>query len=740
MSKLVEDSKGFKILIFIVVLMIPVIYSFFYLKSYWDPYGNLKDVKVAMVNLDQGDKGEELIKNMKDADNTLGFEEVSSENAWEGIANDTYYAIITIPRSFSKDLESGGEENKNKAVITFTPNKRKNYLAYQIINSGLKSAENELQAKVASETAKTLANKLREVPDSLDEIIEGTGKIQDGSESLTSGLKELSDGTSTLDSKYTEFDEGINSASDGSEELVNGLKSANEGIKTLSIGSSDLDEGVTKINEELDNADTSKIIDLANGIEQLNEGVNGDSGLANGMEAYISGVNSIVNGTQALENGITKYVDGQNAINEKQDKILKGIVNYYNGLVNAGMEPDATLTQLKEGATQVLAAESSYDLETAGDNIKAGIGNLTDESNLAALSGGEKALKNGVNKLSVGTQQLYDNSPQILSLGNSLGELKNSLLKVQGGTSKLKNGITELQSGTDKIEGGAYSLSKGLDTLNSNSRLIKDSLNKISLGANSAFEGSEKITNGMSTLRTSVEDGKKDAEKELKKLDGLEEFVEDPVEFKEESFGEVESYGVGFTPLFISIGLWVGALMLYVVLYYDQKHRFGILDHENKNKILQNCIYLGIGAIEGIITGLILKQSLGFNVSSMGTYLFECVLTGMAFLMIIQFLIRNLGDIGKFVALIILVLQLAASGGTFPVETISKGFQAFTNWLPMTYTIKIFKDCLVKTDASLIGKNTLIVLLILVCLFALNTIIEYIKLKKTDEPSTEKED
>ena len=170
--------------------------------------------------------------------------------------------------------------------------------------------------------------------------------------------------------------------------------------------------------------------------------------------------------------------------------------------------------------------------------------------------------------------------------------------------------------------------------------------------------------------------------------------------------------------------------MLYVVLYYDQRHRFGILDHESKNKLLQNCIYLGIGAVQGLITGLLLKALLGFNVVSMGTYLFECVLVGMAFTTIMQFLIRNFGDIGKFIALIILVLQLAASGGTFPVETIDKGFQAFSSWLPMTYTIRIFKDSLIQTDASLIGINTLVILCVLIAGFVGNIVIEFIKERK----------
>ena len=97
---------------------------------------------------------------------------------------------------------------------------------------------------------------------------------------------------------------------------------------------------------------------------------------------------------------------------------------------------------------------------------------------------------------------------------------------------------------------------------------------------------------------------------------------------------------------------------------------------------------------------------------------------------VIQFLIRNFGDIGKFLALIILVLQLAASGGTFPVETIDNGFKVFTNMLPMTYTIRAFRDALVATDHSLIATNTWILIGIFVVLNIINLGIEVFKAKK----------
>ena len=731
-----NEKKFFKVIIIAVVLLIPVIYSFFYLKSYWDPYGNLKDVKIAMVNLDSGTRGAELIKTMKEVENTLGFTEAQSDDALNGLASDEYYAVITIPEDFTKSLESGGEEDKQKATITFTPNKRKNYLSYQIINSGLKTAEMQLQSKVASEVAGTMADKLKEVPDSLEKIEDGVGQIKDGSVALTSGLGELSDGVNTLDTKYSEFDTGVKTATEGSKDLANGITQAGEGIEVLQKGATDLDDGVSQINQALSNADTSKITDLTDGISALNAGVNGTQGLANGLNSYIDGVHTyedtIEEGANDLETGLNQYIEGTNKLDQSQDKILQGIVNYYAAIVNAGGTPDATISQLAGGANQILNEPDRAKLAAAETQLKAGVNGLTNakqSTNFKKLTAGENALIAGMKQVSQGVTQLNNNTSQIQTLGNSIKKLQISLAQVQDGTGKLKDGIGELKTGTDKIQVGSNSLSKGLGELSKNSSVIKTALQKLDDGAKSALDGGNKLTDGIIALKTSIKEGKNTAENQIKKLDGIKEFVEDPVEFKEESFGEVESYGVAFTPLFLSIGLWVGALMLYVILYYDQKHRFGILDHENGNKILQNCIYLGIGAVEGLLTGFILKALLGFSVASMGIYLFECILVGMTFTIIMQFLIRNFGDIGKFIALIILVLQLAASGGTFPVETIDKSFQAFTSWLPMTYTVRIFKDCLIPTDASLIGKNTVIILFILISVFFMNTVIEFIKYK-----------
>ena len=165
-----QNKKFFKIIIFIVVLCIPIIYSFFYLKSYWDPYGNLTDMKIAIVNLDKGvdgtNQGSELVKELKDKD-VMDICEVSQDEANEGLQNAEYYATITIPSNFTECLNSAKEEDKKVATITYSPNQQSNYLASQIINKVVTATEMELQSKVGKEVVSTLSDTLAEVPDKL---------------------------------------------------------------------------------------------------------------------------------------------------------------------------------------------------------------------------------------------------------------------------------------------------------------------------------------------------------------------------------------------------------------------------------------------------------------------------------------------------------------------------------------------------------------------------------------------
>lgn len=659
-----KKDKVMKIVIFAVVLLIPIIYSFFYLKSYWDPYGNLTDMKIAIVNLDKGkeeeNEGKEFVNSIKDS-NVFNICEVDEETANKGLQDGKYYATIIIPSNFTECLNSASTTDKQIAQITYSPNQATNYLATQIVNSAVKTMETSLEEKIDGKIVENLADKLEEVPESLEATSDGAKEILGGSKSLNSGLQELNEGTSTLNNSYNEFDNGIKSASEGSNTLNAGINQVNSGVSSLDSGATSLDSAISQIKtgaDELSSQSTSGITTLA------------------------SSINTINTGAQNLDSGIQEYINGVHGM----------------------------LKQL----------ESSGALQSGTADIV-----------INQLNSSETKLTTGSKTLSQGTQKLASESGKSLKLlSDGIGNLKYYLSQINDGSGQLKAGISTLVTGTQSLKAGSTNLTSGLATLSNSSSQVKTALNTLQEGTQTAYNGSTELVKGVQTFNDEIDKGITETKEQLKSLDGLKEFTENPVEFKTEAYGEVNSYGIAFTPLFLSIGLWVGALMCYVVLYYDQKNRFKIFGSDNKNKLLQNILYILIGAIEGIITGALLKIGLGYEVQNVGLYYLASSLIGITFMSIIQCLIRNFGDVGKFLALIVLVLQLAASGGTFPIETISKGFQVLTPYLPMTYAIKLLREILVPTASNLKGSYILILLCITIVTLIITYVVDMIRNKK----------
>ena len=693
--KKLKNSNAFKAIIFIVVMLIPLIYSFFYLKSYWNPYGNLSDMQIAVVNLDKGkddkNQGNEFVQSLKDSD-TFKICEVSKDEAQEGMKKGNYYATIEIPENFTECLESASTEDKQIAQVTYSPNQATNYLATQIVNSAVKTIELNLQSKIDKEIIANLASKLNEVPDSLQEISNGADTILNGTESLNDGIKQISDGTNTLSNSYKEFDEGVNSAYTGSKSLNSGISQVSDGVKTLKNGGKSLDNAIDQINQ---------------GADQLS------SQGAEGITELSTGVTDLNTGAKTLNDGVAEYVTGVNTLSENTEVFLNKLIKTADAL---GDNCDPTLKAFATQAQGFFAKDPK-----------------TNMNGFESVAVGGKKVTAGSNSLYAGTQKLAKGTEKLGTLTNGIQSLKTALTQVKQGTTSLNNGIATLQNGTTQLSKGSKSLETGLEKLSTSSSTVDNAISTLNEGSKTAYNGSNQLVEGVQTFKTSIDEGMQDTKEQLKSLNGIEEFGENPVEFKTEEYGKVDSYGIAFTPLFLCIGLWVGALMAYVVLYYDHDERFGIFGMNAKNKILQNLVYLGLGAVEGLLTGWLLKAGLGYEIQNMALYYGSSILIGITFMSIIQFLIRNFGDIGKFLALIILVLQLAAAGGTFPIETIDKAFQAVSPYLPMTYSIKLLREVLVPTASNFKGTYIGILVGIIAVTMLITFVVDIINKRKNEE-------
>ncbi len=627
-----KNKKFMKVIIIIAVIIIPVLYSFFYLKAFWDPYGNLHDMNIAIVNLDEGDNdenlGTELVNKLKDKDTMTITVLNNSDEAQEGLVNQDYYATITIPKNFTKDLNNAENSDRKVTTISYSPNQKNNYLASQIINKVVTTVETELRSEVSKKVVGKLSDKLEEVPNKMEEISDGASQLQDGTSQLQSGLQELNKGTNNLSTNYEKFDSGVDSAYAGSEKLANGLNSLNSGADEIYSGTSQLAEKTNTLNT--------------------------------GVSSYIKGVNQLVSSVNATSTQIQKV--GEDLANYQQTH-----------------NPDA----LNEAAKILQGMQSS----------SAGSTQL-----LGTLQSKGTELEQGVNLLNTKVQTL------------------------NSGMFTLKQGISSAKTGNEELQ-------KGLKKLSTNSKTIKEGTKQLSNGSSQALSGSQTLLNGTNTFKNEINNGIENTQEELKNLNGLDEYTSEPVEVDEQDYAQVDSYGVGFAPYFMSISLWVGALIMLIIFYYDPEDRFKLLGRNAQNKYLRAGLYFAISVTQGIVLGFILKAGLGFGVTNIWLYYGTCILTSIVFFSILQFLVIKLGDVGKFLGILLLVLQLAASGGTFPIETVPKFFQSIYKFMPMNYTIRLIKESLIKVDNGMIAKNACILVGIFIVFMAITLITDYLKTK-----------
>ena len=629
-------------------------YSFFYLKAYWNPYGkgNIDNLPVAVVNKDSGDKGKELIDNIKES-KKLKLSVVSNDEATDGLNDGKYYAIISIPKDFTSSMNSASSTNKRHATITYSPNQKSNYLSSQIINTVVLTVEKNLDNTVNSKIVENLSDKLKAVPTQLNTISTGFGKLSEGTSQIENGASELKSGSEQLKN-------GINEAYNGSKTITDGVNASIENLK----------------NDKSEAIDTQTLNNIKN---QVTSSVN-----ATFTDTYKNAI-----GVQAVETVKAQY---ENNINLLKQGILANISAFGITDVDAYCNSSSVNPGLANYCSSYLGLVSlNNQLNDSSSVIYQSIYNT-------AITSAQKSAVQTASNVSETVAKQVATSAKETATNKSIA----SLTPLQEGLNNLTSGLAKLNTGSNDLYNGTVKLNEGTTTLN----------------------------NSVKASKVELDDKINSTKSEMKKVDGLSKYSKMPIKAETKEVNKVSSYGTAFSPLFISIALWVGSLMLFMVLYFDKEKRFGLLGIDSKKRVKRTLAYHGLASASGLILGILLQLLLDFSITNVLLYYVSIILIANCFLAIVEFLIETFGDIGKFIALIILVLQLAAAGGTFPIETVTKGFRWLHPLLPMTYTINLLKESLISVENNLLTQNMLYVFIIFIVFFGLNIILNFMKQKK----------
>lgn len=634
----------------VVGMIIPLLYSGLYLYAFWDPYEQLDEFPVALVNQDKGEYGQELVDELL-KERKFGFEVVDEATAKEGLEGDRYYLTITIPPTFSDDVNSVEGDNPTRAKLLFTPNEGKNYIASTITSRLELQLREEVGNKFSEEYLKGIFDVIGDAGNGLSKAADGANKLADGANDLAQGNHDLADGTRKADDGARQVADGSAKLADGAGQISGGVSKAHDGAGALAQGAKEIASGSQQLSTGLTTSTA--------GVRQVRDGLQGSlpntdrlqAGLLQmqGMLGKSAGQPSSQDPSQWTVQEMLGYLGQKYDLS--QDPVYQGALKKTAGVAGALEQTAGEVQGSKGGLQQAIGALN--EIATGQDQMVAGAKKLTD----------------GSNRLTLGASSLY----------SGLSDLKT-------GSATLASKSNELVQGSQKLAGGTGELVAGSQKLADGSRELADGNQKLA----------DELTNATS-------------DSTIKNPDQKAKVMADPLETEWKPIHEVATYGMGFASYFIPLSLWVGALMLYFILSM-QEYRWTLSPVSTPSLVLGKFSTLGvIGICQAVIVSFCLTEVLGLQVLHLTEFYLFNILMSLTSIAIIGLMIARFGSgPGRFLAILLLILQLTSSGGTFPIELVPDFFQGLHNFLPMTYGVEGLRSIIATGDEALVTRNLII--------------------------------
>jgi putative membrane protein len=245
----------------------------------------------------------------------------------------------------------------------------------------------------------------------------------------------------------------------------------------------------------------------------------------------------------------------------------------------------------------------------------------------------------------------------------------------------------------------------------------------------------------LNTAKTGVDETMVSTNEQLKQLDGLDDYAAEPVTTTSEAFDSVENYGTAFAPYFMSLSLWVGGLLIFFGIYLDIDKHVKSINRGSKNVGKRTVSITLIALAQGLALAFVCQVVLGIPINNELMYLLSCMLVSLTFVSMVGFFVICLGSGGKLLSLFVLVLQLASCAGTFPMETLPDAFKFFYPYMPMTYSVKLFKEAISGSANATAGKSALILGIVCIVFLVATIIWDTLRNKKSkDNESTPTDD
>lgn len=679
------------------ILFIPIMYSGMLIWANWDPYDHLDALPVAIVNNDVGAEmdgeklhlGNELVDHLKDS-KELDFQFVDRKTGYQNLKDNKSYLLVEIPKNFSENATTLMNDHPKKLELKYVTNEGYNYLSSQIGETAVQKIKMSLSEKVTETYAKTMFEVMTKMADGFESTDEAAGKLKTGIAELNGGTKTLEEKLTLLAEKQLEFTGGTTKIQDGTEELQKGSSSLANGLGQLSTAQKQLVEGSKAVE------DGGK--SLTSGIQQTQAGI---GTIQEKMNEVVSGTEKIQEGSTQLSSSLQKLEIGANNTVDGATALKSGITNLQSQLqplmetlpAEKQAELEQALKQVSEGSTKL--ETGNKELASSIGQVEEGATNLSEK--MTTLNNGQKALQTGLSQLNDGTSQL--------ALGAS--HLQEGQTKLSEGLVTFGGKLSEATAGGQKLAAGSLDLATGVSQLQTGATALADGSNQLANGSKQLTDGTSKLVKGSTEFKNKVNEAAKQSS-DIHADDKTYNMVASPVTDERDSISKVPNYGTGIAPYFLSLGLFVGALISSIVFPF--RDPVGIPKNATSWFTSKWSIISVIGILQALIASFILLKVINIQVQNVPLFILFTILTSLSFMALIQLLVTTLENPGRFIAIIFLILQLVTSAGTFPNELIPAKLQGLNHFLPMAFSVRGFRDVISTGNFNMMWQNGLVLL------------------------------
>lgn len=672
-------SKNIVALIVVIgVCIIPSLYAWFNIAANKDPYGNTANIKIAVANNDAGtendmlgnlDVGGQIVDTLKEND-SLGWVFVSEDKAISGVKSGEYYAAIVIPDNFSESMVSFLSGKIEQPEFDYYLNEKKNAIAPKITDTGANTIQQQVNTEFVSAAAGTVA-------DILNGSVSGIGtKLDDVQNDISTKISTVSDNLKEYEKALDSFNKTV----DSSNKLIEKSK------KSMAIVKSDANSGVNSIKNGTDSL-TLVRNDIADFANDLGAGISkAQNSLAKVNTKSGINLGKISSKTESIHGQFQEMITSVESIIDKNSEMLttlKEINKKYpsDSLTNLINELDSQNSKYKTILQKLgTGSDSINDATTTSAKAVESISKII-EKNTKDIHSSKVTVENGI----------------MTGLNTSLDTFSN----IQGTLSGILKGVGPATDNVvtlmDQLENSLDSAKKALSSTGSSIKKVQERLDKANVD--------------ISVVKTSKIYEKL---KDMTNLDSdkVASFMSSPVKLKTETFYSVENYGTAMTPFYTNLAIWVGGIVLIAIFKMEV----------DKSKKIKNftptqayfgrwMLFILVGFVQALIICLgdifILKIKCQHPV----LFVVAGLVAAFVYVNLIYALSLTFKHIGKAVSVILVILQIPGSAGTYPIEMTPGFFQAIHPLLPFTYGINAMREAIAGTYGHYYVKNLVILLI-----------------------------